>query len=218
MCNSQKLSVILSTLVWLMSHLTARADLLLTFSLDDGSTFTNSVTMGVTDSIQVGVFLRQSDPETRLTDIGLQNFGTKATFNPGLIEISNQEVSKSFIPVFDSINNTTGNLELAGLTFSPLNSENIKLAEFTLLASSFGTTVLDFGDFDPSPTASNFTLGNDADLDPSLFSPSGQGSDRSRSYRLTVTAVPEPSATLLVSIGGSALVFRRRKRSSGYST
>jgi hypothetical protein len=211
MCNSLTTSLILSTLVWLLCHLTARADLVLNFSLDDGSTFTNTVTTGLSDSVQVSVFLSQSDPETRLTDIGLQNFGTKATFSPGFVEISNPVVSNPFVPVFASIDNATGNLELAGLTFSPVQSANVKLGEFTLLTSSAGTTVLDFGDFDPSASASNFTLGNDADLDPGLFSSSGQGSDRSRSYRFTVTSVPEPSSMLLVSVGGAALIFRRRK-------
>lgn len=211
MCNSLTTRLTLSILVWLLCHLTAQAALVITFSLDDGGTFTNSVTSGVSDSVQVSVFLSQSDPETRLTDIGLQNFGTRATFNPGSVEISNPTVSNPFVPVFDSIDNATGNLELAGLTFSPVQSANVKLGEFTLLTSSAGTTVLDFGDFDPSASASNFTLGNDVDLDPGLFSSTGQGSDRSRSYRFTVTAVPEPSSMLLASLGGAVLILRRRK-------
>ncbi|MFK7767249.1 MAG: PEP-CTERM sorting domain-containing protein [Mariniblastus sp.] len=196
-----------------MTTPTVKADLAIGFS-SDGTTFVDTFNVDVGQSITVQVFALET-AETRLSDFGLQNVGTKASYSTGFGTVSDASIdTANFSNGGSGFDNGIPELDLVGFTFSPENNaaSQIRLGTFTFDATAEGTTMFDFGDFDTNTSASNFTLGDGAtDLDEDFF-----GAARTNVYTaniVSVATVPEPSGLAFLIIGASGYCLRRRGRS-----
>ena len=190
----------------------AHADLALGFSTD-GTTFDNSFDVDVGESITVLVLALESDGETRLSEFGLQNVGTTATYITALGLVSSAEINtQNFDDAGSGFNNAIPDLDLLGFSFSPENNaaSEILLGAFTFDATAEGTTSFNFGDFDTNVDASDFILGDGAtDLDEDFF-----GAARDRIFTVDIIAiaiVPEPSGVMLLLCGAGVLFSKRRR-------
>ena len=173
----------------------AKADLVIEFSADDGTTFSNLVTASLGETVTVALFARETDGMTTLSTNGLLNIGVRGMFDPEFGRVITNSVSNQFGLFADSnFDNDAGQLNLAGgsPTFAGVTGSNIKLGEFQFEITESGRTLFSFGDFDPTPGLSDFTEGATfADLDPLFFPASRESFELSIATNAAV--VPEPS-------------------------
>lgn len=193
----------------------ATADLILGFSTDTGGTFANDFDVQVGNSLDIGIYLRQTGADTILTDEGLVSWGFDLTRDStALGTISNPLAN----PVFDSeshnVTTATGfEWEYAeSFGFGTLG-DDILLGSFKFDATADGTSLFTIEDRVPGAGFANanwftpFPLATD--LDDQIFAPGVVDQ-----YQFTVnstTAVPEPNSLVMLScIAGLAIVRRRR--------
>lgn len=189
----------------------ATAGLILNFSSDGGSSFSNDFTAITGDSLQIGVYLTDTDAGSVLATDGLFGFGlsgSTSSTNLGMI------TAAAINPVFDfgtTDEFTTSTIEWEDIVL--LNDiptgQSIWLGTFTYESSSNGTTLFTFGHNAPGVT--KWLAGDGITvLDEAIFGPGAL-----ETYQVTVTtqAIPEPSSFCVV-LGGIActgMFYRRRQ-------
>ncbi len=187
----------------------AHAELLIRYSVDDGISFINELTLNVGQSADVDIYVDDTDPFSVLEE-GLQSMGLRGTFNTGFGQITSVDWDDNFSSFpKGEFDNATGTLELEGFNFGGgVSDSTIRLGSFTFKTTTAGTTTFELGDLTVDET--NFLTSENTELDLFLF-----GADRSETYGLTISAVPEPSmfAGLAITSGGILLRRRRRGRS-----
>lgn len=195
------------------------ADLFLGFSSDSGGTFTDTIRGEVGDSITLGLYIRQTGTETRLVDYGLLSFGTRATLDNSTVTVRDVDINRALFSDFSgSTKITPTDFSMVGeaLFDADPKGASILLGFFIVDMNAMGTTNISFGDFNPLVNRSDFALNDDlfTDVDDLLFSNDRLvgSSDRSRSYSLTITAVPEPSSLILAPLAVFAFSRRRPMR------
>lgn len=182
---------------------TANADLVIRF----GPAQSDNVRVVVDQETEIDVFAVELDGSTALSDDGLLNFGTLATFNPSHGRVTHTDASPLFLDSGSSFDNVAGTLTIQGLALSPPTDSVIHLGSFRYIANNDGNDLFSFGDLNPSDSVSNFTSGDlITDLDPQFF-----GAERNVRHSLAIQSVPEPSVISVLGLAGLFLLTRRRR-------
>jgi hypothetical protein len=207
----QKIATTLCLLVLMLAYnTTAHADNLIQFSIDGGTTFGDSFVIDAGSTVDVGVFLSETAPDTVLNDDGLFGFGLTGILSSGaagaIADASPETVFNGvFTNEFDA-SSITWNVGV--LTGDVPTGSSIALGSFQFDSSGDGASTLTFADIDPD--APNWLAGDGTtELDDNIF---GAGSTRTFQLNLSTTAVPEPSSVVLLGLA-STLGLLRRKRS-----
>lgn len=195
----------------------ACADLILSFSADNGVSFSDSFTVAVDDSLTIGIYLQQTAPDTILTDEGMVGWGFDLTRdNVALGSISNAAANSVYD--FENHNVTTAagfEWEYGTTSTDPADFQGslFHLGSFQFDPTGEGSTLFTvedrrvgtgFGNASwLTPLANNF--------DEQLF---GSGAAGSFQFSINATAVPEPSSLVLMSGVAAFGVLRRRRRVS----
>ncbi len=188
----------------------APAGLVLNFSSDGGSSFSSDFNATTGDSLQIGVYLTDTDAGGVLATDGLFGFGLSGSTSPtnlGMI------TATAINPVFDF--GTTDEFTASTVQWEDIvllndipTGQSISLGTFTYESSSSGTTLFTFGH--NAPGATKWLAGDGITvLDEAIFGPGAV-----ETYQVTVTtlAVPEPSSfcVLLGGIACTGMFYRRR--------
>lgn len=182
----------------------AQADLILDFS-SDGSASGLTVSPGGT--IEIPIFLRQVGAGPFAPDItsdGLIGFGVQVdlTATPGSSTATAFSISSPFIDLTGSSSLGASSLQLFGDNLGGVTGSAIELARVTVLGNVEGNiTTVTLSDPNPGATQDFGTL---------LFGPT-DSQVFATTATISVTTVPEPSASLLLAMLSIVpLVSRRR--------
>lgn len=188
-----------------------RADLTLEFSVDNGSTYTNTHTLTAGNSVSIEVYLRDSDAAGVLVNDGLFGYGLRGTgFDTSNWTRQNSAIDSVFDFSVDSSTDTEIRWNGAVFNNAAPTGQDLLLGSFDLLSLSTGTTILSFSDIDPGTDSGNnsWVSGTGSELDQLIFDPGLGGQS---TYNLTIIAVPEPSYLCIVmAICGCKAIQRRR--------
>ncbi len=203
------LLLLVLTLSWSAS---SNADNVIQFSIDNGSTFGNSFNIDPGSSVNVGVFLTESSPDTALANDGLLGFGLTgnlASSNIGVISAASPE------PVFDF--QATNEFTATSINWEALVNNNtiptgsrIALGSFQFDSTADGTSTFTFGDIQPGSGSANvnWLTGAGTELDEAIF---GTGAAGTFQLTLSTAAVPEPGSAGVIAMGSLLLILRRRR-------
>ncbi|MFK7767401.1 MAG: PEP-CTERM sorting domain-containing protein [Mariniblastus sp.] len=197
------------TLIAMIFCKPASADPIITFSIDNGLTFSNTFVVEAGSSTVIDIFLIDT-AGTILADEDLLGFGLRGATTTSSGVISSAAVDDIF-DFKDSDTFTATGIEWEASAFSnPAPSgPNVELGSFQFDSTGDGTSVFNFTDRTPGTTSAevNWLTGLGNELDQRIF-PVGTGS-----YQLNIVAgVPEPgSMTVLLLVGVAGTLRRRRK-------
>lgn len=191
----------------------ADADLIVDFSVDNGNSFADSFDVQTGDSLNIGIYLRQTAPDTILTEEGLVSWGfdlTRERTNLG--EISNLSTN----PVFDleTRNVTTASgfeWEYSDNTSVGLNGDAIMLGAFQFDSTAEGLSVFTIKDrlIGSGAGNANWITPAFSFLDEDIF---GAGAADTIQFSVNaVSAVPEPNSFALLSCIAGLVIVRRRR-------
>ncbi len=191
----------------------ATAAITLGFSVDNGTSFSNSIDLLTGDSVTVGVYLNDDAPGGILDTVGFFGFGLTAATAPttfGTISAASIDPLYDFNTI-DEFTGSTIDWEAAIFLTSIPTGQSIFMGSFQFDTTADGSTVFTFADrLTGTGTANTGWLdGAGNELDQLLFGPGATGT-----FELTITsaAVPEPATMSLLAMGGLALLGRRRRR------
>lgn len=191
----------------------AVADVVINFSTDNGTSFTNDFDVEVGGSLSVGIYVQQTGGDTVLTDEGLVSWGFDLTSSP---DSFGSIASATVNPVFDFSNHdvttTTGfEWEFFESVGTGIKGNEILLGTMQFDSTGVGMTTFSITDRIPGGGGANANWVTPSlnFLDEQIF-----GTDAADTIQFTITsstAVPEPSSLATLSCLG-VLVFSRRKR------
>ncbi|MEM9412538.1 MAG: hypothetical protein AAGA30_15595 [Planctomycetota bacterium] len=193
----------------------ATADLILTFSNDDGVTFGDNLEITDGQTGVVSIYLAQTDPTTLLSVDGLTGFGLSVDLeSTGAGTLVSSEVDSAFDFVqTEEFTETTALLDAAAFFNSTPVASMVRLGSFEFSATRQGTATLSIGDIRPGDTSAdvNWLSGTGAELDQLVF---GSGSANRFDLTLSVVPVPEPGycTTIALLFGSLSTLSMRRKR------
>jgi hypothetical protein len=204
---------------WLVPVTFSHAGLVFEFAVG-GAPKTSINIAGVGQTVDIQVYLRQTDGESILTEEGLSTAGIKVTFdNPAVAAVSTVgDIHEN--PLFDdsilfakAVTGTTAELNQAvdfssQIVFPTLSDpDRIWLGTFTFTGLALGSTTISVTDLDPTELAYEVITGEWTPLD-DFITPG--------SATLTVTPEPGSVALSLLMIGAASVVTscRRRRRRS----
>ena len=189
----------------------AKADLVLEFSIDGGSTFGDSFVVENDSTSTLSVFLSETAPDTVLSDDGLLGFGLRGSLASGSGSITSGNID----PVFDFTNTeefTATSLAWEGLVFNNTvpQGSRILLGQFDYQLAGDETSVFEFVDFTPGSGSANanWLTGGGAELDEAIF---GAGSPGVFQLTLSTSAIPEPASATMLAAASLVLIIRRRR-------
>lgn len=203
--------------VWLVPVTSSDAGLVFEFAVG-GVAKTSINIAGVGQTVDIQVYLRQTDGETILTDEGLLTAGIRVSFaNPAVAAVLTAgEIQEN--PLFDDevllmkdVTATTADLTEAVDYSSPYvfptlsDPDRIWLGRFTFTGLALGSTTISVGDWEEGDGFDDILTGNLTILD---------GLITLGSATLTVTPEPSSVALSLLMIGAASVVttYRRRRR------
>lgn len=188
----------------------AQADIVVLFS--DGSTTATNFDVAVNSTNTFFVSVMETDSNDELSSDGLVGFGLRADYaaiTGNKAEVVANSVDSAFdTPTDESFTSTVINLAGVDIDFAsdgfPMGT-SILLGQFDVNVSAAGVTEFVFGDYSD---LSDFATPSAVDLDPVIFVDS-------RTFSMTVSAVPEPTAFVAMGLMGvCGLIQRRRVRRS----
>ena len=201
-------TLILMTWMSLFTVSTVLADLSLTFSSDNGATFSNQFEVANGDNLTVQVFLSDDQPGGILETSGLFAFGLQASTSPSNLGlITDAAIDPIFdLDVTDTFTNSSLEWEDAVFGNTIPTGQSISVGTLTYEVTGFGTTTFTFGHNNPGEV--KWLDGNGTPIDELVF-----GSNATGTFTFTVgsSAVPEPNIWLGICLG-VALVATRRVR------
>ncbi|MEL7500229.1 MAG: PEP-CTERM sorting domain-containing protein [Planctomycetota bacterium] len=193
----------------------ANADIVIQFSIDDGATFGDSFNIDRGSSVNVGVFLTESSPDTALANDGLLGFGLTgnlASSNFGAISAASPDSAFDF-QATNEFSATSIDWESLVLNNSVPTGSRIALGSFQFDSIADGISTFTFGDIQPGAgsTNANWLSGAGVELDEAVF---GTGAADTFQLTLSTTAIPEPGSASMFAMGAMLLVLRRRRANS----
>lgn len=168
--------------------------IVLTFSVDDGVTFADSLTVPVGATSSIGIYLSDDDPNGLLATEGLFGFALSlSSSSTSFVSIDGATISTPFDAVFaDTSTAGTISWDAAVLNNSPPVMSKIHLGIIQLNGVRDGTTTLTFSDPEPGSTTitANWLTPASTVLDQAVF---GIGGNDTVSLTIeSATSVPEP--------------------------
>ncbi len=199
----------------LLNHVgqVARADLVLSFTADNGATFSNSFDVTTGDSLSIGIYARETAPDNVLSTEGLIAFGFDVTSSPtGLGTISAATANPFFDLENHNVTTASGfEWEYVEMANTGFQASDIFLGSFQFDTTTDGTTVFTVEDRlvgSGVGDASWLTPALDI-LDESFFGP---GATNTFQFSINASAVPEPNSfVFLLGSAGLAAGLRRRR-------
>ena len=190
----------------------ATAELILGVSADNGTTFATDFDVQVGDSLNLGIYLQQTGPNTILTDEGIVSWGFDLSRSPtDLGTISNASANTVFD--FENHNVTTASgfeWEYADSSDFGLQGDAIFLGSFEFDATADGTSLFAIEDriIGGGAFSANWFTPLFTDLDEQIF---GTFATNQFQFSVNATAVPEPSSFILLGSVAGLLLGRRRR-------
>ncbi len=188
------------------------AELVIGFSVNNGGSFSNSFDVVTGQSLTVGLYLQQTNPDTVLTDEGIVAWGLGLTSAPtNLGTISNRMVNPLFD--FENHNVTTASgfeWEYGETANTGIKGTSVLLGSLQFDTTADGTTLFTVGDRLVGTGAVNasWLTPSFSFLDEQIF---GAGATNDFRFSINASAVPEPSSFAMFScIAGLAICRRRR--------
>lgn len=201
-------------LLLLIVPTTGNAGLVLDFSDDNGVSFADDFTVQTGEGLTIGVFLRQTAPDTILNDEGIVSWGFDLTRSLSSGTLASPTVNPEFD--FENHNVATAagyELEYAQTSGVGVSGDSIPLASFEFTSLSDGTTDFEIGDrlVGAGPGNATWFTSGFVELDEQIF-----GTGAVDTYRFSVSsisAVPEPSSLMVLGgVFGVSILRRPRRR------
>ncbi len=189
------------------------ADIFVDFSVDDGVTFSDSFNVLVGESIEVGIYVRETDPDDVLRNDGLFGYGVQLERSNGGAEISEVATNPDFD--FEDPNNEAdeSSIKWTASVFAndPPTNAAVLLLNVTFGSNVVGATEFQVGDQQPGTGSGdiNWLSGLGEELDQRIF---GNGAADQFSFSLNFTAIPEPSLLPFIVVFCGLVCRRGRKR------
>ncbi len=182
-------------------------------SADNGGSFRNSFDVPSGDSINIEVYLQQTELDSVLTDEGIVSWGFDLSKSPSdLGTISNATANPSFD--FENHEATTESgfeWEYAQSTGAGITGSEILLGSFQFETLSEGTTVFRIQDriIGSGPGNASWFTPSFTELDEEVF---GSGAANTFLFSVNATsAVPEPNSLALLSYAAVGFFLRRKR-------
>ena len=195
------------------------ADFSFQFTDQNGNTVpSNAFTVAQGSSVNVNLYLTQSNGETRLTSPGMQSAGVALTYNNSIANTTSVTGNAAFdVQTTSGVGTGKASINDSAVVNPPVtaptsgaNANRILLGQFTFQGASVGTTSL----VTSTPHAGSKPPIADNVLADSPTFTSIDSLIANASATITVTAVPEPGSMILCSLAASAcaLAAWRRRR------
>lgn len=207
------LPILVAALLTQISIGPASADVFLSFSEDGGATFAENFETRVDESLTIGIYLRESAPDTVLSNEGLVSFGVRVNALPGQVgTIFGATPDSRFDLENHNVTTSTGfDWEYADTDPITDLGSIVRLGSFEYEANSLGTTT-----FSVEDRLIGSGIGNASWLTPSLgvldeqiF---GSNAEDSFQFSISTTAIPEPSTLLPCGLATLFLLRRTRRQ------
>lgn len=197
------------------------AELILGFSDNGGGSFAGSFDVSTGGSLTIGIYLRQTAPDTVLTDEGLLSWGLDLTSPTALGSITNPVVDSAFDQQNHNVTTANGfEWEFGNSMGVGVTGDSIPLGSFEFRSTADGISLFSIKDrvigegfenanwFAPLDITDPFAL--PVVYDEQIF---GVGAANTYQFSINSTAaVPEPSSFAILScVAGAAIWHRRRK-------
>ena len=191
---------------------TARAQLIIAFSDDQGGSFSNNFAVATGDGITIDIFLQEIGTPTELSTDGIVGFGIELIRTP----LSTGEISNVVEnPFFDLENDNT--LTSGGFTLEAFEVANtglagtsVPLASFDFQANVDATAEFSIVDNIPGDNVfDSFVTPTLVGLDSQIFS---NGDSGAFNFTITSETIPEPSGALLLALIATWGTICRRRR------
>ncbi len=189
------------------------ADLVLSFSSDSGGTFFNDFNVTAGDSLTIGIYAQETNPNVELSTEGLVSFGFDLTSAPTTLgSISNATVNPLFD--FENHNVTTASgfeWEYGEIAGTGIMGTTILLGTFQFDTIADGATLFTVEDRLPGAGIGNATWITPSFnvLDEQFF---GAGAANNFQFTINASSVPEPNSMLLMAAACAGFVSRRHRR------
>ena len=191
---------------------TARAQLIITFSNDQGGSFSNNFAVATGDGITIDIFLQEIGTPTELSTDGIVGFGIELIRTPQSTGTISNVVENSFFDL-ENVNTLTSDgfiLEAFEVANTGLAGTTVPLASFDFQANVDATTEFSIVDNIPGDKVfGSFVTPTLVGLDSQIFS---NGDDGAFNFTITSEAIPEPSGALLLALIASWGTICRRRR------
>ncbi len=191
----------------------ASAELVLSFSADNGGTFINDFNVTAGDSLTIGIYAQETNANVELSTEGLVSFGFDLTSAPTTLgSISNATVN----PLFDSeshnvITASGFEWEFGETANTGIKGNAVLLGSFQFDTTANGMTLFTVGDRLVGSGLENasWLTPSFSFLDEQIF---GAGAANNFQFTINTSSVPEPSSMLLMAAACAGFVSRRHRR------
>ncbi|MEL6109659.1 MAG: PEP-CTERM sorting domain-containing protein [Planctomycetota bacterium] len=200
----------------LLAHLlvgSASAELSISFSEDGGATFADSFEARLDESMTIGIYLRESAPDTVLSSQGLLSFGVQVNALPGQVGTIIAATPDSRFDLENHNFTSSNGFEWEYADTDPITDLNstLRLGSFDYQANSLGTSRFSVRD-----RLIGSGIGNASWLTPSLSVLDeqifGSNAESSFQFSISTTAIPEPSSSFSCCLAATILLTRRRRK------
>lgn len=202
---------LIALVLFLISGNVASADIFAIFSDDGGATFSTTFNSAPGSTVNVGVYVEESFPNTELSSDGLIGFGFDITHTTGNGTITSATPNPFYDVENHNVTNADGfEWEYFQNAGTGASGSRLFLGAFDFDVTGSGTTTFTMGDRiigSGFADSSWFTPGLAA-LDEEIF---GAGATGEFDFEIVASAVPEPATTVLFVPVIGLLLMRRRE-------
>lgn len=154
------------------------AQLNVVFSTDGGSTFSNTGSVTVGNTISVGVYLEDSDTNGPVATDGLLGFGIIGDLLPQNLGLINNTAIDAAFGIRQTGASSSVKIDWEAATFiMPPSGSPVLLGTFDYQSTAAGTSVIDFSDKRPGSSSADtdWASGTGVELDETIFGAGATG-------------------------------------------